>query len=150
MASSIYSVTCYTRALVTPGYTPETDDRWLDCVWGTYKSQKCAELAIFNEIISDPDFGNYKVLYEEDIIRYGEEGESDFAFGYYDYETMRVIITVKDHGIPVMEITVCLIKSEPIPEAEFKNDYLEEFLPVDEEWEKIENTNMFADWVHGV
>ena len=81
MASPIYSVTCFTRALVSPGYTPQTDERWLDCVWGHYTSQKCAELAIFRQILDDPDHGNYKVLYEEDIPRLDEEGESDHAWG---------------------------------------------------------------------
>lgn len=131
-----YIVTCFTRALVSPGYTPEQDVRWLDCVWGTYTSQKCAELAVFRQILQDPDHGNYKVLYEEDIPRFDEEGESDFAFGDYDREIMRVVITVKDHGIPVMEITVCIVKSKPIPESDFVLDHPEEFLPVDEEWEK--------------
>ena len=135
--TSTYIVTCFTRALVSPGYTPEQDDRWLDCLWGTYTSQKCAELAIFNEIINDPDFGNYKILYEEDIpVCDEEEGESAHACGGYDHEIMRFVITVKDHGIPVMEIAVSLVKSEPVPESVFELDYPEEFQPVDEEWEK--------------
>ena len=132
----IYSVTCFTRALVSPGYTPEQDERWLDCVWGHYTSQKCAELAIFREILDDPDHGNYKVLYEEDIPRLDEEGESDHAWGDFDRELMRVVITIKDHGIPVMETRVCLMKTEPIPESHFENDYPEVFQPVDEEWEE--------------
>ena len=132
----IYSVTCFTRALVSPGYTPEQDERWLDCVWGHYTSQKCAELAIFREILDDPDHGNYKVLYEEDIPRLDEEGESDHAWGDFDREVMRVVITIKDHGIPVMEMTACLVKCEPIPESHFENDYPEVFQPVDEEWEE--------------
>ena len=118
MACPTFVVTCFTRALVSPGYTPEQDDRWLDCLWGTYTSQKCAELSIFNEIINDPDFGNYKILYEEDIpVCDEEEGESAHACGGYDHEIMRFVITVKDHGIPVMEIAVSLVKSEPVPES---------------------------------
>ena len=136
MVSSTYIVTCFTHALVSPGYTPEQDDRWLDCLWGTYTSQKCAELAIFRQILGDSDHGNYKVLYEEDIERFDEEGETDHVWGDYDRELMRVIITVKDHGVPVMEIAVSLVKSEPIPESDFVLDHPEEFLPVDEEWEK--------------
>lgn len=138
MASSTYIVNCFTRALVSPGYTPETDDRWLDCLWGTYTSQKCAELAIFNEIINDPDFGNYKILYEEDIpVCDEEEGESAHTCGGYDHEIMRFVITVKDHGIPVMEIAVSLVKSEPITESVFELDYPEEFqTSVESEWEK--------------
>lgn len=136
MTSTIYSVVCFTRALVSPGYTPEQDERWLDCVWGHYTSRKCAEFVIFREILEDPDHGNYKVLYEEDIPRLNEEGESDHAFGDFDRELMRVVITIKDHGISVMEITVCLMKTEPIPESHFENYYSEEFQPADEEWEK--------------
>ena len=49
---------------------------------------------------------------------------------------MRFVITVKDHGIPVMEIAVSLVKSEPVPESVYELDYPEEFQPVDEEWEK--------------
>ena len=137
MVSPTYIVSCFTRALVSPGYTPETDDRWLDCLWGTYTSQKCAELAIFNEIINDPDFGNYKILYEEDIEQFNEDGETEHVWGDYDREIMRFVITVKDHGIPVMEIAVSLVKSEPIPESEYERDYPEEFKPsVESEWEK--------------
>ena len=136
MVSSTYIVTCFTRSLVSPGYTPEQDERWLDCLWGSYTSQKCAELAIFRQILENPDNGNYKVLYEEDIERFDEDGETAHVWGDYDHEVMRVIITIKDHGIPVMEITVCLVKSEPIPESDFVLDHPEEFLPVDEEWEK--------------
>lgn len=136
MASPIYSVTCFTRALVSPGYTPQTDERWLDCVWGHYTSQKCAEIAIFRQILDDPDHGNYKVLYEEDIPRLDEEGESEYAWGDSDYEVMRVVVTIKDHGIPVMEVTSCVVKCEPIPESYFELEYPEEFQPVDEEWEQ--------------
>lgn len=157
MASPIYSVTCFTRALVSPGYTPQTDERWLDCLWGTYTSQKCAELAIFRQILQDPDHVNYQILYYEDIPRLDEEGETDHATGdYYDYEMMRVVITIKDHGIPVMETTVCLVKSEPIPDSIFESDYPEEFQEVDEGFSNkfytksdIEYRSMFADWVHG-
>lgn len=144
MASPIYSVTCFTRALVSPGYTRQTDYRWLECLWGTYTSYKCAELTGLRDILDDPDYGNYKILYDEDIPRLDEYGESDYACGNGDKgipdyawsesqrEVMRVVITIKDHGIPVMETTVCIVKSVSIPESEIKLKYPEEF---DEEWE---------------
>ena len=157
MSAHIYSVTCFTRALVSPGYTPEADDRWLDCHWGTYTSQKCAELAIFREFLKDPNYDNYKIFYEEDIPRQ-KEGKTKYATGdYYDYETLRVVVTIKDHGIPVMETTACIIESVVIPQSNFEKDYPEEFQQVEQEVSKslckysdIKYKSMFADWVHGV
>jgi hypothetical protein len=130
MTSTIYTVACFTRALVSPGYTPEQDDRWLDCLWGTYTSQKSAELTIFRDILEFPDHRNYKILYDEDISRIDEECGSDYAWNDYDREIMRAVITIKDHGIPVMEIATCLVKSEIIPESFFYDEeyeYPEEF-----------------------
>lgn len=139
MTSSVFSVVCFSHAF--PECTPETAHQHrFDSLWGTYSSQKCAELAVFHEVLDDPDYINYRILYDEDIPR-EEYGNSDYACGgasgySREREVMRVVITIKDRGIPVMETNVCIVKTNIISDAIYEKEFPEYFHPVDEEWEE--------------
>lgn len=134
----VYSVITTSHALCNPGYDA-TDERWLEGLWGVYRTDKAAENAVFTQIIEDCP--NYRILYEDDIPR-DEFGDTEYA-SCQDREIMRFEIISKDHGIPVIKSIVSIARCE-IEEEE------------DSEWTTIlsENENescspMFSDWVHG-
>lgn len=147
MASKyVYSVITLSHALCNPGYDAN-DERWLEGLWGIYKTEKAAENSVLTKIIED--CRNYKILYEDDIPR-DEFGDTEYA-SCQDREVMRFEIISKDLGIPVIKSIISIAKCEIEEDKEEEKDTEEE---EDKEWATTMSENeyyssMFSDWVHG-
>ena len=136
---SVFTVSTISHALCNPGYHMD-DERWIEGMWGVYKTKSAAENAVFNEIISE-DVDNYMILYEDDIAR-DNFGDTEYA-SMDCREVTRFVIQYKDFGIPVIETIVNICKSEviddePEPHVETQEETVEEEEP-EEEPEEYDN-----------
>jgi len=143
MASNyVYSVITLSHALCNPGYDTN-DERWLEGLWGIYKTEKAAKNFVFKQIIED--CSNYKILYENDIPR-DEFGDTEYA-SCEDREVMRFEIISKDHGIPVIKSIISIARCEIEGDKEEEKEEEKEWATTMSENEYY--SSMFSDWVHG-